>query len=586
MTHFPPPALHPAFWVRRDLRIDWPEVARNTRQVTPVTVLCGRSGVGKSQLAAEYAHRRTAEGWPLVLWLSAANETSLLADLDRVAESFGAWDARSDVSRTVPAGLAMLREHPGPVLMVYDDAPDLDLVRRWMPRFGAVHVVVATRAAVPDAIEIGGYAPAEVPPDLADLAARLDHHPAALAVAASTIGPGRRFPTPGDHPATDVVRLAHESLPADVHGLLERLSVLAPTGAALRLLGWKQPPDVPPALATVADGRITLTNWVRCAIADRSRHDTVLTDVTDALQKAVRRLDPRSRAAVVELALHLSAVYLHSAGADVAIRRRLLHLRVKTADALLRTCNTTAVDALGPAILVDATALYGNIAHGDLVKMHFNLRQARDALGYPADTLRAAHDQVATAAQLHGARHPVTLAHRLMLGRVHRGHGTLEDAFAVLAPVLHECRTVLGPDHADTLWAAHLLGITHLNLGQLDEAAAALEGTYADRRRVFGAGHAETAYSGTALAIVHLETGHLDEGMRLLEQVLADHLAARPDPAALANVRHDLADTYRMVGRTAEAKALYRQCLAHYDRHHKGGVAALNALGGQAVLGG
>src|SRR5436190_1218331 len=111
MTHFPPPVLATDPWVERDLRIEWPAVEPGARQITPVTVLSGPSGVGKSQLAAAYAHRRAAEGWPLVLWLSAANETSLLADLDQVAESLGTWDAGSDVSRTVPAALEMLREH-------------------------------------------------------------------------------------------------------------------------------------------------------------------------------------------------------------------------------------------------------------------------------------------------------------------------------------------------------------------------------------------------------------------------------------------------------------------------------------------
>ncbi|MEV0132262.1 tetratricopeptide repeat protein [Dactylosporangium sp. NPDC050688] len=74
-------------------------------------------------------------------------------------------------------------------------------------------------------------------------------------------------------------------------------------------------------------------------------------------------------------------------------------------------------------------------------------------------------------------------------------------------------------------------------------------------------------------------------GVRLLEQVLADHSAAGPDPDALANVQHNLADAYRMTGRAAEARALYRQCIASYDRHQKGGVAALTARGGLAALG-
>ena len=75
-----------------------------------VTVLSGPSGVGKTRLADAYARQCIADSWPLVLRLSATDEISLLIGLDQVAESLGAWDAGSDVSRTVPAVLTLLRD--------------------------------------------------------------------------------------------------------------------------------------------------------------------------------------------------------------------------------------------------------------------------------------------------------------------------------------------------------------------------------------------------------------------------------------------------------------------------------------------
>ncbi|MEV4130928.1 tetratricopeptide repeat protein [Dactylosporangium sp. NPDC049742] len=550
-----------------------------------VTVLSGPSGVGKTRLADAYAHQCIADGWPLVLRLSATDEISLLVGLDQVAESLGAWDAGSDVSRTVPAALTLLRDHPGPVLMVYDDAPGMDLVHRWRPYFGAIHVVVTTRAAVPGAVELGGHPPADVPPDLAGLAARVDHHPEALAIAAATCGPGRRFPAPDDHPGTDVVRLAHESLSPEVYWLLECLAVLAPCGIDPRLLGGKPPLDVPPALATVTADRVTLTNLVRHAIAARGRElgraDTVLTHVAGALARMAKRIDG-SRAAAAELALHLQAAFLHSDTATAKTRKRLVHLRSKSTDLLLRSHNTSAVDTLGPAVLTDATFVHGNIAHGDLVFAHATLKRARDALGYPADTLRAARDQVAAATRVLGPWHSETLDRRVTLGIVLRRQYAFEDALAVHAALLADCRAALDADHPDTLEAQYQVAVDHRLLGRLDESEPLLEHTYAARLRILGPHHVATCYTGESLALDWLETGRVDEGIQLLSRVLADQLAsAAPVPDCIANIEHNLADAYRLTGRHAEAKALYQRCIAGYPR---GGVAELMARGGLAAL--
>lgn len=108
--------------------------------------LVGAGGVGKSETAAEYAHR-FAGSYDTVWWVPAHSRQS-------VRRALGALGRRvlGDVG-TDPAGavVARLSESSDPWLLVFDNADDLDALDGLVPDSPVGHVVVTTRHGAPGA---------------------------------------------------------------------------------------------------------------------------------------------------------------------------------------------------------------------------------------------------------------------------------------------------------------------------------------------------------------------------------------------------------------------------------------------------
>jgi hypothetical protein len=109
-----------------------------------VTAVTGQRGIGKTQVSAAYARQRIAQGWPVVVWISAETEVSLLTGLDRLAGEAGVRQPGADLAESVRAAVVWLRSHPGPCLLVYDNADDPELVGAHTPTVGRVQTVVTT----------------------------------------------------------------------------------------------------------------------------------------------------------------------------------------------------------------------------------------------------------------------------------------------------------------------------------------------------------------------------------------------------------------------------------------------------------
>jgi Tetratricopeptide repeat len=107
-------------------------------------VLCGLGGVGKTSLAAEYAHRHLAE--ISVAWQLAAEDPSVLAvGIAELAAQLGGREL-ADPRDPVASAHAVLAAWPTQWLLIYDNAADEDSVRRFLPPAGQGRLLVTSQS--------------------------------------------------------------------------------------------------------------------------------------------------------------------------------------------------------------------------------------------------------------------------------------------------------------------------------------------------------------------------------------------------------------------------------------------------------
>ena len=519
-------------------------------------VLCGMSGVGKTSLAVEYAHRHLAEVG--VAWQVRAEDPEVAAaDLAELAAQLGGREI-ADPRNPVASAHAVLASHSAPWLIVFDNAPDQTSVRDLLPPAGngcvivtsqsqhwpfaqmldvpMLDVVTATQFLVNRANDPDQLSAFKLAGELGGLPLALEQAAAYVRAAGITLSTyldlfGQRqaeLLARGDavgHPdsvrTTVALALARlEDRWAIAVGLLRLLTCLAPETIPLDLLLTRSSAGKTEGTATaivtaltgdpiaVADaisalrrcslvstagaGMVLVHRLVRVIVADQTPAD----QVTIWRHAAASLVEHAIPADVSDLAVWpVCAMLLPHAQASLEL----------TSDGIQRIAQYLGDSGNYPAArdLLQQIAEALNTADG-YGPEHPKTLAACVALanwtGLAGD-MAGARDLlsvlVPTLDQLVGAEHPETLAAR---GSLADWTGLAGDAAAardMFAEVVLARETVSGPEHPDTLTAqANLASFT----GRAGDAAAARD-QYAElipaRKRNSGAEHPDTL---TALA--------------------------------------------------------------------------------------
>ena len=585
---------------------------RAARRGAVVGAVTGTRGVGKTQLAAEYARAAVADGWPVVVWVVAEREDQVVAGLAELADTARVRVPDSDPPTAAKAALAWLRSHPGPCLLVYDNAEDPDVVAQWMPTVGNVQTVVTTVRPVfgnlGEAVTVDLFAEPEALDYLRQrtglddaegarqVAEQLGHLPLALAQAAAVIGRGRTHPSyptyltrlagvPVDEQlrhvlgdpypigAAQALHLSIEQLTRDdpdglATHLLNLLAVLSPAGVNLSLLDQAAAPradahdteHLDDRAGSVDDG--AAFDAALSLLADRS----LATPTVDGQAVTVHRLIQRVARERLARAGQLDAVISQAAA---AIDRALIPAEQAWARRLagdhqltqIQALWNTATQTVGGPTAVGATTTAVLLSQRVWSISHLN--QAYD----PNRAIELGTDVSADCERFLGADHPDTLTSLSNLAYAHRSTGRLSEAIPLYERSLADRERVLGADHRDTLSSRSNLAYAYRTAGRLLEATVLYERTLADRERVLGADHPDTLSARNHLAGAYRLARRLSEAIPLYERTLADRerVLGADHPDSLTS-RHDLAYAYTSAGRLSESIPLYERTVADRER--------------------
>jgi hypothetical protein len=144
------PARNPGFTGREDLlQVVRDALLSGDRAV--VQALHGMGGVGKTQIAIEYAHRH-AYDYDIVWWLNAENSVLLGEQFAALGVALGCAERGAALPLLRQAVHNDLRERQS-WLLIFDNAEDPEAIGEWLPG-GRGHVLITSRAQSWDEVAV------------------------------------------------------------------------------------------------------------------------------------------------------------------------------------------------------------------------------------------------------------------------------------------------------------------------------------------------------------------------------------------------------------------------------------------------
>jgi tetratricopeptide (TPR) repeat protein/transcriptional regulator with XRE-family HTH domain len=529
-----PLAANPLFTGRADLlhRLARAFTTRQTVCLGQVAVATGLGGIGKTQLAVEFAHRYGRFFPGGVFWLNFADPNAIPAEIARCGHA-AHLNLSPDFDRLPQERQVALVQRAWqeatPRLLIFDNCEEESLLAHWRPTTGGCHVLVTSRCQQwdlslgvahllldvlprPESVTLLGHFRPDLAPQTANaLAETLGDLPLALHVAGSYLALDEAALDPADYleQLQQHGRLRHPSLQTGRFSPTRHDSHLSRTFAlSIVRLDTSQPVEAL-ALALLAraacfaPGEPIPPDLLAATAPDDQPIDAALTRLA---QLGLVTVGVGGSIRLHQLITEFVQATLVNDGVATAVYQALLHLTEQ-----------------------------GNVARDLYPARHWqvHLRHITIAAQARADALSADLAQA--------------LGKHLWLCSDYQEASTFLEAALVLR------RQLLGKSHLDVATTLDSLGRTWQSLNRREQARACLEEALAIRRQAFGDRHLLTAESHTSLGLVYQVLSdfpaarfHLEMAMAIRRQQLG---MSHPDTGFVA---HCLCMQSNMEGRYAE----------------------------------
>ncbi len=549
--------------------------------------LQGLGGVGKTQLAIEYAYRYASD-YDVVWWIPADQEAlvrSTLAALAPRLELSGITPGRVD--DTARAVLEALRrgEPYDRWLLIFDNADQPETIRNLMPH-GPGHVLVTSRnhrwQSHADTIEVDVFArpesleflhrrvPAIADTDSSRLAHELGDLPLALeqagALMAETAMPVDTYldllarqankileeNPPSDYPVSvaaawglSVARL-REQMPYAMD-LLRRCAFFGPEPIPMDLLNRGRYVLDSPLRQTLSDPILVsraVRELGRYALARIDNYRKTL-QVHRLIQRLIRDEVGEPESAAIRHEVHLLLAASDPGDPDDPDNwNKYADLFTHATPAAVRVCTQPEVRQLV-----------------------LNITRYLFVTGDYTTGLRYVDRALELWATESGDDHPDVLVMSKHKADVLRGLGEYQQAYEISRATLETMREALGPEHEETLMTLNGYGADLRNRGRFKDARDLDQDSLQKHRMVFTKDHRRTFLAAGNLAVDYSLTSDYGKARELDEQTYQDYrdFFGRDDHPEAVRSRSALARDLRQLGRYTEARVVGEQIYETYQ---------------------
>ncbi|MFI9828793.1 FxSxx-COOH system tetratricopeptide repeat protein [Streptomyces sp. NPDC051913] len=572
-----------------------------------IQVLHGLGGVGKTQIAVEYAHRFAGQ-YDIVWWIDAEQADRVPAGYAELAERLGITRPYAGTEANARRALDHLRTHDR-WLIVLDNADDPSALPTWLPE-GPGHILITSRSPswrrVARSVALDTfsrtdsmrYLKSQLPgvrnTEANALADDLGDLPLALTQAVGVVASGMTVDTYRArllHNAAELLRLGETpgypaTFAASVDSATERLALDHPDSVDLLTLGAFFGPDPIPlawlevtrgpfradvtwpsaaltplvryGLARVDQERIQIHRLTQAVLRDRvepARAAALHEDVTSTLGAATPG-DPD----LPEFWPQWSELTAHLLGRPrpdgVSDQLNLGQTLLGSVRYLLRSGRLQEAYRMSAQFHELWIDRYG-ADHPHTLEWAASRAEAEADMGVYADAHQLARDVVERRRRVLGDDHPDTIASMNNLAEALDHLGDYEEARRLYEDVLQRSRRVLGEDDPVTLAALNSLAVTLVALNEPEDARRLLEDVLARQRRVLGEDHPDTLSSAYSLAVTFSSLREPHQARLLAQDVLERRRRILGDdhPSTLA-VTTALAIAVSELGEQTEARQL------------------------------
>ena len=557
----------------------------------------GLGGIGKTQIAVEYAYRYRDE-YHEVLWVMAATRDTLVASFLDLARQLNLPEKdEQDQNITVRAVKWWLEQHDR-WLLIFDNADDLALAENFLPTGGKGHILLTTRAqalgTLANKIDVekmdmeegmlfllrrANVLAIEAPlaqASVTDCAAaesivkEMDGLPLALDQAGAYIeeihcsvsaylvsyrqcqvellkrrgGTGKEHP----EPVATTWSLSFKQV--------ERLNPMATD--LLRVCAFLAPNAIPEEL--LLEGASELGTRIQPLTTDATRINDAIGVL---LHYSLVKHDKQERM--------LSIHHLVQAVLKESMNKQT---RRKWAERTVRAVNLAFPDVTDVTLWKQCERYLPHaLVCATLIKEYgFEFAEASRLLNQTAYYLysRALYTQaepvsqraLAIREQRLGDDHPDTVSSIDNLAELYRAQGKYSEAVLLCRRALEIREQKFGPTHPDTASSLNNLARLYLNQGKYSEAEPLCRRALAIREQQLGADHPHTATSLDNLAWLYKSQGKYGEAEPLYKRSLAiRELRLGTDHPTTASSLNNLANLYYRQGKYSEAEPLCRRAL-------------------------